>query len=90
MARLTVEDSVEAVDGNRFALVMLATRRARQLMAGAVSRIGAEKDKPTVQSLREIAEGQVKFDRSLRDALAGKFAPKERPYVLKAARQPRE
>jgi len=87
MARVTVEDSVEAVEGNRFALVMMAAKRVRQLMSGAVPRVMNEKDKAPVLSLREIAEGHVRFDRSLRDALAGKFAPKERPFVLRPARR---
>jgi len=90
MARVTVEDSVETVEGNRFALVMMAARRVRQLMSGAVPRVASEKDKATVLSLREIADGQVRFDRSLREALAGKFAPKERPFVLRPARRPNE
>jgi DNA-directed RNA polymerase subunit omega len=58
---------------NRFALVLLATKRTRQLMAGARPLLQATKNKPTVQSLREIATGKVRFDRSVRDALAGKF-----------------
>ena len=54
-------------------LVLLATKRTRQLMAGARPRIPTSKNKPNVLSLREIATGKVRFDRSVRDALAGKF-----------------
>ena len=74
MARVTVEDCLPMVD-NRFALVLLATKRTRQLMAGARPLIqqGATKNKPPVLALREIATGKVRFDRSVRDALAGKF-----------------
>jgi DNA-directed RNA polymerase subunit omega len=72
MARVTVEDCLPMVD-NRFALVLLATKRTRQLMAGARPLIQTSKNKPSVLSLREIATGKVRFDRSVRDALSGKF-----------------
>ena len=72
MARVTVEDCLPQVD-NRFALVLLATKRTRQLMAGARPLMGMTKNKPPVLALREIATGKVKFDRSVRDALSGKF-----------------
>ena len=72
MARVTVEDCLPMVD-NRFALVLLATKRTRQLMAGARPLMAATKNKPPVLALREIATGKVKFDRSVRDALSGKF-----------------
>lgn len=58
MARITVEDCLDHVD-NRFDLVLLATRRARQLAGGVEPMIGWENDKPTVVALREIAEGLV-------------------------------
>lgn len=74
MARVTVEDCVHHVD-NRFALVILATKRARQLMAGASPVLQPSRDKPTVVSLREIATGRVRFDRDVREALSGKFDP---------------
>jgi DNA-directed RNA polymerase subunit omega len=74
MARITVEDCVQHVD-NRFALVILATKRAKQLIAGASPVLPAGRDKPTVMSLREIATGKVKFDRDVREALSGKFDP---------------
>lgn len=87
MARVTVEDSVEGVAGNRFALVRLATKRARQLLAGALPRIESDRNKAAVVSLREIALGKVRFDRPLRDALQGRFNPVVRPFVLKPARR---
>ena len=71
MARVTVEDCLPMVD-NRFALVLLATKRTRQLMAGARPLL-AQKNKPPVLALREIATGKVRFDRSVRDALSGKY-----------------
>jgi DNA-directed RNA polymerase subunit omega len=59
MARVTVEDCLENVD-NRFELVMVATKRARQLANTAQEPLVAvENDKPTVLALREIAAGHV-------------------------------
>jgi DNA-directed RNA polymerase subunit omega len=62
MARVTVEDCLEHVD-NRFQLVMLATKRARQIATkGAEPMVAPENDKPTVIALREIAAGLVSRD----------------------------
>ncbi len=58
MARITVEDCLRKVD-NRFELVLMATRRARQIANGAEPLVEWEKDKPTVVALREIAEGEI-------------------------------
>lgn len=58
MARITVEDCLEHVD-NRFQLVLVATKRARQLAMGSEPLVDLENDKPTVVALREIAEGLV-------------------------------
>ena len=58
MARITVTDCLENVD-NRFQLVLVATKRARQLILGAEPHVPVENDKPTVIALREIAEGFV-------------------------------
>ena len=58
MARITVEDCLENVD-NRFDLVLLASKRARQLANGVDPLLPWENDKPTVMALREIAEGLV-------------------------------
>lgn len=54
MARITVEDCLEVVD-NRFELVLMATKRARQIAKGAETLIPGDNDKPTVLALREIA-----------------------------------
>ena len=56
MARVTVEDCMDKVD-NLFQLVLVATKRARQLSNGAEARVEWDNDKPTVVALREIAEG---------------------------------
>ena len=62
MARVTVEDCLENVD-NRFQLVMLATKRARQIATkGFEPLVMEENDKPTVIALREIAEGKIGRD----------------------------
>ena len=61
MARVTVEDCLTNVD-NRFQLVLVATKRARQISLGAEPFVEEENDKPTVLALREIAEGLVTSD----------------------------
>jgi DNA-directed RNA polymerase subunit omega len=60
MARITVEDCLEVVD-NRFELVMMAAKRARQLANGVEPQIDNSEanDKPTVLALREIAAGRI-------------------------------
>lgn len=58
MARITVEDCLDHVD-NRFDLVLLATKRARQLANGVEPTLPWENDKPTVMALREIAAGNI-------------------------------
>ncbi len=58
MARITVEDCLEMVE-NRFHLVRVASKRARQLMNGKESTIDWDNDKATVVALREIAEGNI-------------------------------
>ena len=58
MARLTVEDCLDNVD-NRFELVLVAAKRARQLSMGAEPLVELENDKPTVLALREIAENKI-------------------------------
>lgn len=62
MARVTVEDCLDNVD-NRFELVLVASKRARQLaIEGKEPMVEEESDKPTVIALREIAEGLVTRD----------------------------
>ncbi|MCA9590769.1 MAG: DNA-directed RNA polymerase subunit omega [Myxococcales bacterium] len=67
MARVTVEDCLEREE-NRFALVILAARRARQLMKGS-SPLVHSKNKAAVTALREIAAGKVHYDRPTNDAV---------------------
>jgi DNA-directed RNA polymerase subunit omega len=58
MARVTVEDCLEHIE-NRFKLVLLASKRTRQLEKGADEFVSRGKDKDTVVALREIAAGHV-------------------------------
>lgn len=59
MARVTVEDCLENVE-NRFELIMVSAKRARQLATGGKDpKVAWENDKPTVVALREIAEGHI-------------------------------
>ena len=58
MARVTVEDCIEKV-GNRFDLVLIATKRARQVARGKAPLVPEENDKATVIALREIAAGLI-------------------------------
>ncbi|MEH6637463.1 MAG: DNA-directed RNA polymerase subunit omega [Halioglobus sp.] len=67
MARVTVEDCLENV-ANRFELVMVASKRARQMATGGKDPlVQEESDKPTVIALREIAEGLVTPDILVRE-----------------------
>ena len=66
MARITVEDCIDVV-GNRFDLVLLATKRARQLASGVDPAVTCDNDKPTVLALREIAARRI--DQAAIDAI---------------------
>jgi DNA-directed RNA polymerase subunit omega len=68
MARVTVEDCLERVE-NRFALVMMATARARELRKGS-ARIFPSGNKEVVHALREIGAGFVTFDERSKEKLA--------------------
>ena len=61
MARVTVEDCLDKIP-NRFDLVVLASRRARDITLGRAPFVETENDKPTVIALREIAEGKIDLD----------------------------
>ncbi|NIG87913.1 DNA-directed RNA polymerase subunit omega [Serratia symbiotica] len=59
MARVTVQNAVEKI-GNRFDLVLVAARRARQIQTGGKdASVPEENDKYTVIALREIEEGLI-------------------------------
>ena len=67
MARVTVEDCLEHEE-NRFALVILAARRTRQIIKGAPALVQS-KNKPFVTALREIADHKVFFARPVKNAV---------------------
>ena len=56
MARVTVDDCLHCIP-NRFQMTLAATYRARQITAGASPMVEADRDKPTVIALRELALG---------------------------------
>lgn len=72
MARVTVEDCLRNVK-NRFELVLVAAKRARQLMRGKEPHVEWDNDKPTVVALREIAEGYTNFDSKPEEESASHF-----------------
>ncbi len=67
MARITVEDCLEK-ESNRFALIVLAAERARQLAKGARPLVRCD-NKPAVSALREIAAGKVRFVENVKGVL---------------------
>ena len=84
MARITVEDCLEHVD-NRFSLVMVAARRARQLSGIATPLVEPENDKPTVIALREIAAGVINDEMLDAQDAAAEDQRMELPFVFQHA-----
>ena len=82
MARITVEDCLDRVN-NRFELVLIAARRARDLTLGRPALVPEENDKPTVVALRELAEG--KLDNLIKEKY-GRFTTPAPVPVAEAAR----
>ena len=66
MARVTVEDCLDKVD-NRFALVLLVSKRSKQLLKGSAPTVATKNNKFVVTSLREVAAGNVAFDNGTTD-----------------------
>jgi DNA-directed RNA polymerase subunit omega len=60
MARVTVEDCLEKVP-NRFSLVLLVARRAKQILKGSELTVAPRQNKYVVNALREVAAGNVSF-----------------------------
>jgi len=61
MARVTVEDCLEKVN-NRFALVLLVAKRAKQILRGSEPVVARKENKFVVTALREVADGLVRYD----------------------------
>jgi len=82
MARVTVQDAVEKV-GNRFDLIMLAAKRARQIATGGHDpKVDWDNDKPTVVALREIEEGLTTRETVDADERAAKREREQRPVLF--------
>jgi len=79
MARVTVEDCLEMVD-NRFALVVLAAKRTRQLLNGASSLVDG-KNKPAVMALREVADGRIQPTEDVKEILDRETGTAEDPTL---------
>lgn len=78
MARVTVEDCLEQEE-NRFALVVLAAQRTRELMKGDPALVNS-KNKAAVISLREIAEGKVHWHRPSAEAVREYIEERDAAY----------
>lgn len=76
MARITVEDCLPKVEGDRFALVVLAAQRARELALGAHSSLPHDNDKYPVIALREIAESTIS-NHQLKEAIVKRYQQKQ-------------
>jgi DNA-directed RNA polymerase subunit omega len=83
MARVTVEDCLEREE-NRFALVVMAAKRTRQLMKSEEPLISC-KNKPLVTALREIAAGKVFFDRATHEVVEEWVAQQRARYAASIA-----
>jgi DNA-directed RNA polymerase subunit omega len=66
LARITVEDCLEKMQ-NRFGLVMLVAKRAKQLMKGSNLTVSTDDNKHIVNALREVAHGTVAYEPDLND-----------------------
>jgi len=84
MARVTVEDCLSHEE-NRFALVILASKRTRQLMKGAPAQV-ISKNRPAVTALREIAALRVRYSRQV-DNLLGEYIAESRALLKSQLRQ---
>lgn len=76
MARVTVEDCLEKVP-NRFALVLMVAKRAKQLLKGAEATVSTRSNKYIVSALREVAIGNVGYTEALENAEATRQIEKD-------------
>ena len=56
MSKITVDEAVEKVGGNRFQLILIAAERARELARGATPKLKTD-SKPVSTALEEIEAG---------------------------------
>ena len=89
MARLTIEDCLQHIE-NRYDLVLLASKRARQIAHGRKPLVNDDNDKPTVIALREIAAGLVTMENieRLSKPELDEFIDIEKPYTKLAGTEP--
>jgi DNA-directed RNA polymerase subunit omega len=83
MARVTVEDCLQHEE-NRFALVLLASQRARQIMKGAPALVQS-KNRPAVTALREIASERVHWNRRVSEVVDEFIAERKAAEALRMA-----
>ncbi|UOF02345.1 DNA-directed RNA polymerase subunit omega [Bdellovibrio bacteriovorus] len=76
MARVTVEDCLEKVP-NRFALVLMVSKRAKQLLKGAEATVSTRSNKYIVSALREVAIGNVGYQEAMANEEAIKQIEKD-------------
>jgi len=86
MARVTVEDCIENIP-NRFELVGLAARRAKQISSGSPITLDRDNDKDAVVSLREIAEKTIELE-PLREEIVETYSRNQRPDVVEGLTPP--
>lgn len=79
MARVTVEDCLKVID-NRFAMVLLAAARTRQLMKGSRPLVDGYKNNEQVTALREIAAQKVRFDKDVKKVLESSLSDLSKEY----------
>ena len=79
MARVTVEDCLNKID-NRFALVLLASARTRQLMKGSRALVDGYQNNEQVIALREIAINKVRFDKPVKKVLESSLKELDNQY----------
>lgn len=80
MARVTVEDCLEKVN-NRFALVLLVSKRAKQILRGSQPVVSRKDNKFIVTALREVADGHVKYGVSDEDLVADVVADLNKKHI---------
>lgn len=85
MARVTVEDCLEKIN-NRFALVILAAERARQLAKGAAALVECD-NKPAVTALREIAASKVRFTEDVARVVRKYLEEQKQRFIDTSAKQ---